>query len=137
MELPIYQIEKIIMTSYYEQIKSPEWQKKRLEILDRDKFTCRDCGDKKTELHVHHLSYEYKKEIWNYDNSNFVTLCKTCHEHITALKKDIKCVIDNSYLFTDILSELHGLLVDLTEQKYTSIEISALAEYVRNKKSGK
>ena len=32
--------------NYSEQLKSPKWQKKRLEIMQRDKFTCQLCGDK-------------------------------------------------------------------------------------------
>jgi 5-methylcytosine-specific restriction endonuclease McrA len=31
--------------TYSELLKSPKWQKKRLEIMSRDKFTCKKCGD--------------------------------------------------------------------------------------------
>lgn len=63
--------------SYSEKLKSPKWQKKRLEILNRDNFTCTCCGDKKTELHGHHL--KYTKEPYDAPNEDLETLCKNCH----------------------------------------------------------
>jgi len=30
--------------TYAEQLKSPKWQKKRLNIMERDQFRCQDCG---------------------------------------------------------------------------------------------
>jgi len=39
---------------FKEQYRHPKWQKKRLDILKRDKFTCRSCGDKESTLNVHH-----------------------------------------------------------------------------------
>lgn len=66
---------------YYEQLKHPNWQKKRLEIFERDNFACRYCGDKEKTLHVHHLFY-VKNEInaWDYPNELLVTLCEDCHK---------------------------------------------------------
>jgi len=66
--------------NYSEKLKDPRWQKKRLEILNRDEFRCKLCGDEKTTLHVHHKIYEYGNDPWNYDNSLLVTLCADCHE---------------------------------------------------------
>ncbi len=65
---------------YKEQIKHPKWQKKRLEILDRDKWACQACFDTEETLHVHHKCYKPNKKIWEYDNKLLITLCKTCHE---------------------------------------------------------
>jgi hypothetical protein len=67
------------MQSYSKKLKHPSWQKKRLEILTRDEWTCQMCNDTETTLHVHHLSYEYRKEPWEYPNENLVTLCEHCH----------------------------------------------------------
>ena len=66
--------------TYSEKLKSPKWQKKRLEILNRDEFRCKLCGDEKSTLHVHHKIYEYGNDPWNYNNSLLVTLCADCHE---------------------------------------------------------
>lgn len=48
--------------TYYEMLKDPRWQKKRLEIMERDEFACRDCGDKESTLNVHHTYYEEEEQ---------------------------------------------------------------------------
>ena len=68
------------MSKYSDDIKSPKWQKKRLEIFDRDGFECCLCHSNESELHVHHLYYLLNTRIWEYDNECYVTLCNTCHE---------------------------------------------------------
>jgi len=65
--------------TYAEQLQSPKWQKKRLEIFNRDKWTCRLCGDKAKTLHVHHLLYCHGLRPWEYDNDFLITLCHDCH----------------------------------------------------------
>ena len=75
--------------TYAEKLRDPRWQKKRLEILDRDGFACRSCGRKDQELHVHHLRYTPKLSPWDYDNSLLITLCKQDHAAITELKERI------------------------------------------------
>lgn len=64
---------------YLEQIKSPKWQKRRLEILNRDNFTCQICGCKEKTLHVHHTIYIPKRKIWEYKDNQLITLCEDCH----------------------------------------------------------
>lgn len=66
--------------TYGEKLKSPKWQKKRLEILERDKFTCTNCGSKEKQLHVHHKVYIFNNEPWDYKNEFYTTLCYDCHE---------------------------------------------------------
>lgn len=65
--------------SYANKLKDPRWQRKRLEILQRDKWTCQRCGATKNTLHVHHRIYSPDKEPWEEDNSRLVTLCEWCH----------------------------------------------------------
>lgn len=90
------------MPSYTEQLKSPKWQKKRLEILERDSFTCQLCSDTETELHIHHKSYEKGKKAWEYEDGNFQTLCKHCHKVVESFK-DYKLtpVISSKYFVED------------------------------------
>jgi hypothetical protein len=64
-------------TTYSQKLKDPRWQKKRLEILNRDEWKCRYCGDKKTTLAVHHL--EYLGEPWEAPEDKLITLCEDCH----------------------------------------------------------
>ena len=68
--------------TYAEQLNSPKWQKKRLEILSRDNFACTNCGDNEKQLHVHHGSYLSGTKAWEYDNDMLHTLCCDCHEHL-------------------------------------------------------
>ena len=68
---------------YKEQIKSPKWQRKRLRIFSRDKFTCRCCKKADVILNVHHLYYKPNTAIYDYDNDALVTVCESCHEILT------------------------------------------------------
>lgn len=74
--------------NYSEKLKDPRWQRKRLEVLERDQFTCSCCGDTEMELQVHHLSYKPKTEPWEYELENFQTLCKYCHLIAESLRPD-------------------------------------------------
>jgi len=66
--------------NYREQYKDPRWQKKRLEILQRDEWQCKLCSTKEETLHVHHRYYLSGTDIWDYPNTAFATLCESCHE---------------------------------------------------------
>lgn len=65
--------------TYSEKLKHPKWQKRRLEILNRDAFTCRHCGDTEKTLHVHHLNYVKGGEPWDAPDGALLTLCADCH----------------------------------------------------------
>lgn len=67
--------------SYLEKLKDPRWQKKRLEVLERDEWICVRCYDSESTLYVHHLTYEPNKDPWDYPLDNFITLCDACHAH--------------------------------------------------------
>jgi hypothetical protein len=57
----------------------PRWQKKRLEIMQRDEFKCTECNDEKSTLNVHHRYYVKNREVWDYPAFSLVTLCEGCH----------------------------------------------------------
>lgn len=65
---------------YSEKLQDPRWQKKRLEILERDKWACRACGEKEKTLHVHHIFYVPNTEPWDIPAGLLITFCKDCHE---------------------------------------------------------
>lgn len=75
------------MHHFKDQYNSPQWQKKRLEIMRRDNWKCLNCKTTFKALHIHHLYYEKDTKIWEYDNECYVTLCEDCHEQIHELKK--------------------------------------------------
>jgi hypothetical protein len=100
--------------TYQEQLKHPKWQKKRLEILERDKFKCSICGDTDVTLHVHHkVSYDNNKKPWEYSDNDYETLCEHCHKSISDLNKQIQRLILSDYCHTSKLNEIHKILNEL------------------------
>lgn len=97
--------------SYIEKLRDPRWQRKRLEIMQRDNFTCR-CGVKDRTLHVHHCFYEWGKEPWDYPDSSLVTLCEGCHSN------EDKEIVRNA--------QKHLLRV-LAQRGFTGMDMSMLA----------
>lgn len=81
------------MNDYKDQYKDPRWQKKRLEIMERDGFACRFCESKDKMLNVHHTDYQKGKKIYDYPNHWLITLCEDCHKdlhfHIGLVKRSI------------------------------------------------
>jgi 5-methylcytosine-specific restriction endonuclease McrA len=71
---------------YADKLKDPRWQRKRLEIFERDNWTCRFCGDNTNTLHIHHLRYIPFTEPWDYPDNLLVTVCDSCHETFTNPK---------------------------------------------------
>jgi hypothetical protein len=68
-------------TTYAEKLLHPLWQKKRLEVLEDNDFTCQLCGDKESTLHVHHKMYAKGKEPWDYTLKQYTVLCWNCHKN--------------------------------------------------------
>jgi hypothetical protein len=98
----------------------PMWQKKRLEIMQRDEITCQGCGDMGKTLNVHHTYYDDDKFIppWDYPDDTLITFCEDCHtqEHI-QLKEYEK-----------------NILYCLKKCGLTSQDISNLAFYICNQR---
>lgn len=65
--------------TYAEKLRDPRWQKKRLEIFQRDDWKCLSCHSKDKPLSVHHLVYR-RIEPWEYPNELYQTLCESCHD---------------------------------------------------------
>lgn len=94
------------MSEYSIKLKDPRWQKKRLEIFERDNWTCQYCGDKNNTLNVHHKDYDDNIEPWDYPDEWLITLCDECHEgelndrldiekellHYLRIKFDTQCL---------------------------------------------
>src|SRR5690349_11077196 len=66
--------------TYKQKLADPRWQRKRLQVLEARDWKCEDCGDSKSELHVHHKRYKRGKQPWEYPLDNFSALCWRCHE---------------------------------------------------------
>lgn len=70
---------KELSTDYSKKLKDPRWQRKRLEVLQRDGWTCQSCRSKTTTLHVHHKEYR-RGDPWDVPLTCLITLCEVCHE---------------------------------------------------------
>lgn len=103
--------------TYANKLKNPKWQKKRLEILSRDEFTCQHCQDKEETLHVHHMYYEYGKNPWEYDSASLVTLCSGCHE-----------------IESEHIKEISPRLLNILKANLFSYELERLAEAIEGAK---
>lgn len=83
--------------TYSQKLRDPRWQKKRLEIFQRDDFKCVICKSGTKNLQVHHVVYR-KLEPWEYPDYCYQTLCEDCHEErqeltdkaVDALRMQIK-----------------------------------------------
>ncbi|MDD4469492.1 MAG: HNH endonuclease [Acholeplasmataceae bacterium] len=57
-----------------------EYRKWRIDVLERDNYTCQDCGIRGGVLEVHHIvGFARNKEL-RVTVSNGITLCKKCHK---------------------------------------------------------
>lgn len=65
---------------YQKKLADPRWQKKRLEIFNRDNWTCQHCKDTTTQLEIHHTDYWPGKEPWEYPGDMLITVCRNCHQ---------------------------------------------------------
>lgn len=86
--------------TYQQKLKSPHWQRKRLEILQRDNFACTLCCDTETTLHIHHE--KYSGEPWEIPNEHLKTVCEDCHDILHVIKdakQDPKGVVKIFKLF--------------------------------------
>ena len=70
------------MSKWSSAFRDSRWQQKRLEIMERDKWTCRSCNasGEGVTLNVHHAYYESGKAPWEYPIQSLVTWCEQCHE---------------------------------------------------------
>jgi 5-methylcytosine-specific restriction endonuclease McrA len=71
--------------AYQADLQDPRWQRKRLEIFQRDDFQCVRCGDKDTKLAIHHRSYHGKP--WECPDVDLETLCDPCHHEESDTSK--------------------------------------------------
>jgi hypothetical protein len=104
--------------TYSEKLKSPLWQMKRLEIFQRDNWTCvscsRHCPTLLLTMHVHHIKYLPNLEPWEYDNSFLATYCELCHntEHLIGdqINESLVDLIRQNKIFIKQVSQLAVLI---------------------------
>ena len=101
------------MSEFTDQYKHPNWQKKRLEMLEAANFECTNCGDTESQLHVHHKHYVKGRKVWEYESWEFSVLCDKCHkeahEFIEALSETIVTADAGMIDYSQLIAFTHGL----------------------------
>jgi len=141
--------------TYSEKLKDPRWQKKRLEILERDDWTCRWCFDSESTLHIHHVKYKKGSNPWEYSNDDLITICEDCHtsEHEYRQEAENNLINElkkyNHSIVTEVMILLHSIeeccpfpfeviltMIEKTllNKKTSEIFYENFFEYISNKK---
>lgn len=83
------------MSKWSSAFRDSRWQRKRLEIMERDGWACLGCGaaGEGVTLNVHHVYYESGRAPWEYPSEALVTWCETCHTAMHAKLKTIMQLI--------------------------------------------
>lgn len=81
--------------AWVEQYKHPQWQRRRLEVMEGADFACQRCGDKESTLNVHHRHYIKGRKIWEYSDDELQCLCESCHENLHSIQDAMKEVMVN------------------------------------------
>lgn len=77
----------MVKKTYKEKLLDPLWQKKRLQVLERDNWVCQYCGEKEKTLNIHHFCYNPNGNPWDVEDHALITLCCDCHEVAEYSKK--------------------------------------------------
>lgn len=86
-------------SSYFEKLRDPRWQKKRLEVMQAADFHCEICGDGEHTLNVHHKTYFKGREPWEYESKQLACLCESCHASVTETGNPLQ--VSGSYAQMD------------------------------------
>jgi 5-methylcytosine-specific restriction endonuclease McrA len=82
---------------YWQYLRSPQWQRTRMEYLRRIGWRCERCYTRKTAL-VHHLSYG---RLGSEQPEDLMGLCKECHDKMH--RWPTKAANDNSQLEIELI----------------------------------
>ena len=121
---------------YSEKLKDPRWQKKRLEILERDNWSCQRCGDDESMLVVHHKRYFPKKEPWEYENNILITLCEDCHESEKTERPDIESDLISMLRALFLVDGLYSIAIGFSNMKlcHTQEVVASMLNWVLSNK---
>lgn len=109
--------------SYFELLKDPRWQRKRLEALQLAEFKCEECGDGSKTLHVHHKLYRKGAMPWEYEDHELVTLCEDCHLTEHQIRSELAEVM--ALMTLSELDRVLGFAQGLKVNDGTLLEIGA------------
>lgn len=101
------------MSDFFAQYKRPEWQRKRLEVMEDRDFTCEQCGTTEKTLNVHHTFYLKNRKPWEYPSESLRCLCEECHQLRHAHADELKLLLGElgQADFERVLGYVKGLLL--------------------------
>jgi len=71
-----------------------QYQRWHSEVLERDEYTCQNCGAH-TCLDVCHILSRGCYPSLKYSSRNAITLCRTCHHHFHTHPLEWQVFIEN------------------------------------------
>lgn len=81
------------MSEFWKAYQRPEWQRCRLETMERAGWRCEACHEESEQLHVHHAYYEKGRKPWEYPDDALICLCHECHrldhKHLAIIKREL------------------------------------------------
>lgn len=130
--------------TYSEKLRDPRWQKKRLDIFNRDGWVCqscdRNCLDLRLTAHIHHILYLPDCEPWEYDDKYLATYCEFCHEteHLIGdqINKSLIQIITDKRIYIKPISQL-CILTDKWSPFYDQLKTflnGSMINYLESKK---
>lgn len=117
--------------TYSEKLKDPRWQRRRLEILERDGWKCRQCESEDRTLHVHHCYYIKGREPWEYAEELLFSLCENCHTYTEKINK-LLCKYNSESVFQIVAIEtcsLHLTAKSIGMEKEIMGDLLSVLEY--------
>lgn len=139
-------------SKYGEKLLDPRWQKLRLQVFQRDEFTCQLCSAKDRTLHLHHAAYcPWSDDPWETPAAVLFTVCADCHESEHEVHRDalfdvitllgeagIRTSLDLSHVSMCADIELHHIAEGRTRSQTTQEEklralVAALSDFARSK----
>lgn len=100
--------------TYWELLKHPKWQEKRLRIMERAGFKCEQCDTNEVTLNVHHKYYTKGANPWDYPDHALQCLCEPCHGEADELRQKLSIAIGllESYQAWTLLGIARGLQME-------------------------
>lgn len=120
--------------TYSEKLRDPRWQKKRLEVMDRNGFRCQNCTSSNHTLNVHHCWYERGLDPWEYPDNAYQCLCEDCHEKAEAYRLAISKMlfIGSPSELLHLAAQMRGAVLAMGENGGSVSSVLAFACWEKN-----
>lgn len=108
----------------------PQWQKKRLEVMESAGFSCEKCGNTEKMLNVHHRFYRRGRKMYEYERSELVCLCEDCHKTTHEYQDQMRELLEqlDPSQIEQVVGYLKGLVIEPCIEDGMVINISTWPE---------